>query len=820
MIDSSKNFLDLKTRDSLFVRTASKPLPDNPELIGPEIASGKINLSKVSNIKLQIDDISPKVIDCSGGVAGDVSLKDIAANINSAFEDSIKEGVASVSSNRLVITSPTSTENSKIVLTAPGTKDATYELFGLQEYSWKKDGAKQTQAQAFGMVEAAVTADSTLSIGLGDGALVDVNILNGDNYAAIVEKINANVPGTAFTDGKHIVLMSGQDIRMAKTGTSEIFGSNSVFYSYVHLGSGQDTAAIEGENAISGAVSGTLRLKIDDTKAFNVVLDGEDSAIKVAKTINAAFKKATGKDKEIAGSSADGKLTLTSIKKGDKGRIVITSLPGATVAGDLLGTSLNLNSESEFLFPAEELFVATVGGATDFGATIGSSLADKSLRFSAGGLPIDISIADDANLTLENLIDTVFKVQSGLNHKLLVRYEGGEKFVSLTDSSLAEAPVLYFSIPLVAGVHLDDATRDAYARLFGDVDPFAGSPEITPNYTHEILRADNRPATTYTGDEPDFDTALPLSGGGQDRSSESKLLQITTEGLKVLNKVTGVSLLVLPGWETMSRETAKALINAGTEYCDKSRPVQARPLRDMFFIANTPKQVMGVTDAKSFALNEIGSSAGGYSALYYPWVQASDPIGESPVNVPPAGMLAGLYANIDDRRGVWKAPAGTEAGVAGVRRLNDQVSDIEQDFLNPHSVNAIRRMPGAGVVSWGARTLHTNPEWKYIPVRRTAIMIEVSIYENIQWAVFEPNNDQLWASLRLSIGSFMNGLFRSGAFQGTSSSDAYFVNCGLGDTMTQGDIDRGQVIVQVGFAPLKPAEFVIIRIQQKAGQEQ
>jgi hypothetical protein len=124
-------------------------------------------------------------------------------------------------------------------------------------------------------------------------------------------------------------------------------------------------------------------------------------------------------------------------------------------------------------------------------------------------------------------------------------------------------------------------------------------------------------------------------------------------------------------------------------------------------------------------------------------------------------------------------------------------------------------------VIWGARTLSTkaNPEWRYVPVRRTAIFIEQSVYNGIQWAVFEPNDRPLWSSLQTNIESFMLGLFRSGAFQGDKASDAFFVRCGLGATMVQGDIDRGQVIVLIGFAPLKPAEFVIVRIQQTVGQQ-
>jgi len=217
-----------------------------------------------------------------------------------------------------------------------------------------------------------------------------------------------------------------------------------------------------------------------------------------------------------------------------------------------------------------------------------------------------------------------------------------------------------------------------------------------------------------------------------------------------------------------------------------------------------------------------------YTALYYPWVTIRNPLYDpdrnptapSTINIPPSSIAAGLWTQTDGKRGVWKAPAGVEARI-NAAGLQYNVEDLEQSVLNPLGVNCIRHRAGYGRVVWGARTLATkaSPEWRYVPVRRTAIYIEQSIYNGIQWAVFEPNADPLWSSLRTNIGSFMNSLFRAGAFQGTTANDAYFVRCGLGDTMTQGDIDRGQVIIVVGFAPLKPAEFVILRIQQKVNQQ-
>ena len=187
-----------------------------------------------------------------------------------------------------------------------------------------------------------------------------------------------------------------------------------------------------------------------------------------------------------------------------------------------------------------------------------------------------------------------------------------------------------------------------------------------------------------------------------------------------------------------------------------------------------------------------------------------------PILLPPSGYVAGLYARIDASRGVWKAPAGVEAGLNSVVGLGVELSDIQQGNLNQIGVNAIRRFPGTGVVVFGARTLTSDPEWRYVPVRRTAIMLRTSIYYGIQWAVFEPNDEPLWSQLRLTIGSFMMTLFRQGAFQGATPDKAFFVKCD-GETTTQADIDAGVVNVLVGFAPVKPAEFVVVKISQQAG---
>jgi uncharacterized protein len=210
------------------------------------------------------------------------------------------------------------------------------------------------------------------------------------------------------------------------------------------------------------------------------------------------------------------------------------------------------------------------------------------------------------------------------------------------------------------------------------------------------------------------------------------------------------------------------------------------------------------------------------AALYFPRVDIPDALNEGrPRTVGPSGTVAGVYARTDANRGVWKAPAGADDGKLVGVTLPLQVTDLQNGQFNPLGVNLLRTFPIYGNVIWGARTLdgadRQASEWKYVPVRRTALFIEESLSQALKWVVFEPNDEPLWAQIRLNVGAFMHDLFRRGAFQGTTPRDAYFVKCDS-ETTTQTDIDRGVVNILVGFAPLKPAEFVVIQIQQIAGQ--
>jgi phage tail sheath protein FI len=195
--------------------------------------------------------------------------------------------------------------------------------------------------------------------------------------------------------------------------------------------------------------------------------------------------------------------------------------------------------------------------------------------------------------------------------------------------------------------------------------------------------------------------------------------------------------------------------------------------------------------------------------------------GNRPTLFPPCGFVAGIYAATDASRNVWKAPAGINASLTGVLGLQTNLTDLENGQLNIQAINCLRQFKVYGDVVWGARTLQgsdqAGSEWKYIPIRRLALYIESSLYDGTQWVVFEPNDVPLWSQIRLNVGAFMQGLFLDGAFQGTTPQQAYFVKCDA-ENNPQSSIDLGIVNILVGFAPLYPAEFVVIQIQQMAGQ--
>ena len=282
-------------------------------------------------------------------------------------------------------------------------------------------------------------------------------------------------------------------------------------------------------------------------------------------------------------------------------------------------------------------------------------------------------------------------------------------------------------------------------------------------------------------------------------------------GFNALDKVDLFNLMILPGDKEVDDAVYEQLIGPASIYCTQKRA---------FLLIDAPKSwtVDGIPKADASAVNTLRRLVvKDHTAVFYPKVQYSDAGLKKLIG--PSGMIAGLMARTDSERGVWKAPAGTGADLRGVLDLDVNLTDLENGVLNKLGVNCLRKFP-SGIVNWGARTLEGSDdlgsEWKYIPIRRLALFLEESLFRGTKWVVFEPNDEPLWASIRLNLNAFMNSLFRQGAFQGSTPDKAFYVKCDA-ETTTQNDRNLGIVNIEVGFAPLKPAEFVVIKIQQIAG---
>lgn len=347
-------------------------------------------------------------------------------------------------------------------------------------------------------------------------------------------------------------------------------------------------------------------------------------------------------------------------------------------------------------------------------------------------------------------------------------------------------------------------------RLSGSLPPPTPTPPLPLAHAAGAgldIWADNTPETN------DKVTGAGIASDG-DGLAESDFtgpgLENNKQGLYALRKADLFNLLCIPPYKS-DDNVDTSLLSAATAYCQKRRAMM---------IIDPPSDWNDKDDAKSGLSGDIGVTSN-YAALYFPRLRQPNPLRSTQVeDFVPCGAVAGVMARTDATRGVWKAPAGLAANLVGVPQLSVPLTDAENGELNPLGINCLRAFPAGGRVVWGARTLEGDDrlasEWKYVPVRRTALYIEESLYRGTQWVVFEPNDEPLWAQIRLNIGAFMHNLFRQGAFQGATPKEAYFVKCDK-ETTTQNDINLGIVNIIVGFAPLKPAEFVIIKVQQLAG---
>ena len=347
------------------------------------------------------------------------------------------------------------------------------------------------------------------------------------------------------------------------------------------------------------------------------------------------------------------------------------------------------------------------------------------------------------------------------------------------------------TIPLVCSV-TDGSTSELFAdlcKLF--VDQVGSGGNIKKVLNPDTSVKDPRHVIVLSGGEDgDFPAAIDYAGEIDDKGST---------GFSALEHVEDVSIVATPSAVIDSSRHQSIAVEL-EKHCVK--------MRYRFGLVDT-REDMSLSEIQTFRNNFDNSRL----ALYAPWVVVSDPTGEKDtINLPASGFMAGIYARTDVERGVHKAPANTP--VLGALRFTQNINKFQQELLNPRGINCLRSFSGRGHQVWGGRTLSSDPEWKYVNVRRYFLYLERSIEKGTQWAVFEPNGDRLWANVVTTVESFLFNEWKNGRLLGAKPSDAYFVRCDR-TTMSQNDLDNGRLICEIGVAPLTPAEFVIFRIGQK-----
>jgi hypothetical protein len=459
--------------------------------------------------------------------------------------------------------------------------------------------------------------------------------------------------------------------------------------------------------------------------------------------------------------------------------------------------------------------IGTAGATANFGLTVSTSLPPTA----PAGLPITVQVFAANASVPQTLAGLAAQVQQAINSVLAVHMPGATVVVTVT-SLPAGGQALRINALL-------PGNPDAVLTLT-DLTP--APPNITTalgfvaptfNVAHYALGTGHGTSSSPWGGQTGSTSGTPGSGLSATADLIGDPLHFT--GIYALEKVDLFNLLSIPDATRAnpgapgSLDTTvnpNAIYGAAIAMCDRRRA---------FLLIDPPPNVTtvaGAVDWKSSQLAVVDPNG----AAFFPRLRLADPRNQYQLRTfAPSGVVAGVYAATDAARGVWKAPAGIQATLSGVQGMVYKLTDRENGVLNPLGLNCLRTFPVYGPVLWGARTLvgadAMTSQWKYVPVRRTALFLEESLYRGTKWVVFEPNDEPLWAAIRLNVGSFMQTLFLQGAFQGQTPAQAYFVKCDS-ETTTQADIDQGIVNILVGFAPLQPAEFVVIKIEQLTGQAQ
>lgn len=501
------------------------------------------------------------------------------------------------------------------------------------------------------------------------------------------------------------------------------------------------------------------------------------------------------------------------------------SLPGqwVTVSGDATNTLYQVQAVADgthLTFAQPYRGSAAASGATlnvigtqatsDFGLSI--TTADPTPP--PTGFPIAVKVVSHNNNVPLTLAGLAAQLQQAINSVLAVQIPGAAVLVGVTSLPGTASQALRINA-LLPGNPDAVLTLAAPGGALTDITGPLGltGASLSSNVAHYALG---------TGHAWQSQTASAVGAdGGLPGTADLIGDPAAFTGLYALQKVDLFNLLCIPDATRANPGNPGALDGSVNPNAIYGAAIALCDSRRAFLLIDPPPNVATVAGAVDWKSSQLGI-VDRNGAAFFPRLRLADPLNQYQLRTfAPCGVVAGVYASTDAARGVWKAPAGIQATLSGVQSMTYKLTDAENGVLNPLGLNCFRTFPVYGPVLWGARTLvgadaMTN-QWKYVPVRRVALFLEESLYRGTKWVVFEPNDEPLWAAIRLNVGSFMQTLFLQGAFQGQTPAQAYFVKCDH-ETTTQADIDQGIVNILVGFAPLQPAEFVVIQIEQLTGQ--
>jgi len=543
---------------------------------------------------------------------------------------------------------------------------------------------------------------------------------------------------------------------------------------------------------------------------------GDDAAAAVASIVAAARGKTTGKAAKDAAKPVNDAIQAGGDKDPVKkaAKAANDAIAALTDSADAQAVAATLN-QVEAVGPHPAARTLTAGSLVFKAASPGMWSGKLRLLVTGPNQATAATVADTLGLTAADLFNLIVSDLSPGGATEVFENLTVKDSVRRVDKVLAQSNLIAWSGP----ADLTTITLPDFDNVFGDT--------VGQAYAEMLAAQKTQPDPTqnpYKEKKEAYQAALTAASKG---ASDGAILKSTDflnaggedakTGLYALEQLytrDGIfNLLCIPPYNADGNADVGVLAAAGA-YCEKRRAM---------LIVDSPSgwtSIAAANEGFSADPDQVGYR-GRNGALFFPRLKMPNPLENNQLQIfAPCGVAAGLFARTDTERGVWKSPAGIDTSLLGVASLTVPMTDAENGLLNPLGINCLRRFPVYGAISWGARTLRGadafTDEYKYVAVRRTALYIEESLYRALKWVVFEPNDEPLWAQIRLNVGAFMHNLFRQHAFKGQSASDAYYVKCD-GQTTTQNDINLGIVNINVGFAPLKPAEFVVLQLQQIAG---